>query len=294
MSRAVRCGMVRSLLLTILLALPLSAQAQTTPSAAQAQALIDRLLRTSLGSQTRIQITYGAVDPALPLRLGPPFMVLANLRLSSNAGAFVQHRIFATTPLAPNEAQAALVSRLASSGWVVQPGNAPPFGFSSVSIPGGTTFYREGSTNFGLSVILTERAGQTELDLNLNVLPAQLIANFKAQPAQVARSSLPLLQAFPGARIQGAVPAAFDFGAWSTAQVLTTRKAGDVLDFYSAQLQAAGWQQQSETTDGPLRVLTYRVKDVKGQPALGTLGIRSLEQGGGYVLTVSVQGFNPR
>ena len=70
--------------------------------------------------------------------------------------------------------------------------------------------------------------------------------------------------------------------------------AGEVFAFYSAQLKAAGWKARTDTQDGPLRVVTYSLKDLNGREALGTLGIRPWEkEGGGYVLTVSVQGFKP-
>lgn len=50
----------------------------------------------------------------------------------------------------------------------------------------------------------------------------------------------------------------------------------------------------TDTTTGPLRVITYALKDVNGREALGTLGIRPWEkEGGGFVLTASVQGFKP-
>lgn len=73
----------------------------------------------------------------------------------------------------------------------------------------------------------------------------------------------------------------------------TERSANEVLAFYSAQLRAAGWKALTDTTTGPLRVVTYALTDLNGREALGTLGIRPWEKGGGHVLTVSVQGFKP-
>lgn len=83
-------------------------------------------------------------------------------------------------------------------------------------------------------------------------------------------------------------------GVW----VQTDGSAGEVLTHYSAQLKAAGWKTVgwkavTDTTTGSLRVITYAVTDLNGREALGTLGIRPWEKDGGYVLTVSVQGFKP-
>ncbi|MDL2343783.1 hypothetical protein QOL99_06435 [Deinococcus sp. MIMF12] len=126
------------------------------------------------------------------------------------------------------------------------------------------------------------------------MVPAQVIASFKKAPTSIPRSSLPLLKVFPGATIKGTYPATSPSGAMSSAHVQTARSANEVLGFYSAQLKAAGWRARTDTTDGPLRVVTYSLKDLNGREALGTLGIRPWEgAGGGYVLTVTVQGFKP-
>ncbi|MFC4637472.1 hypothetical protein [Deinococcus hohokamensis] len=116
-------------------------------------------------------------------------------------------------------------------------------------------------------------------------------------PASAARpqSSLPALKALPGAMIKVGYAGGSSGGVITTAHLTgTSLSAGEVFAFYSAQLKAAGWKAVTDTTIGPLRVVTYALKDLNDREALGTLGLRPWDkEGGGYVLTASVQGFMP-
>lgn len=246
------------------------------------------------GPNADTQVTYGAVPAALPIRLDPRLSVVASVRSSFNGGQNIQNRVLVTTALPAEQALTVLAKSLEATGWKVRPTYGFPFGFASAQTVQNAGFYREGDPNFALDAVLTERGSATELDLNLNVVPPQAIASFKQAPSLVPRSSLPLLKAFPDATIKGTYPASFPNGSLSSAYLKTERSANEVFSFYSAQLKAAGWKARTDTADGPLRVVTYSLKDLNGREALGTLGLRPWEkEGGGYVLTVSVQGFKP-
>lgn len=290
--------MPKVLLLAVLLlgttSRPVLAQPAPAPTAAQSAQLAERLLRNMNGPSAETQITYGAVPGTLPLRLDTPLEVLASIRTSQQGGRYVYWRILAGSARPAEETRAALHRSLEASGWKPQPSYGQPIGFATAQTVRHTGYYREGSTNFVLNANLVERGGRTEVELGVNVVPAQAIANLKKAPTYRPQSSLPLLRAFPGATVKGGFTPTYPSGAISSAHVQTTRSANEVFDFYSAQLRAAGWKARTDTTDGPLRVVTYSLRDLNGREALGTLGIRPWEkEGGGYVLTVSVQGFKP-
>lgn len=277
-----------------------SAQAQTTPAAnaptpAQAEQLNERLFRSMYGPGADVQITYGAVPVNLPVRLDPRLSVLAGIRTVQNGGKFVQNRVLVSTDLTAEQALEALKTSLETGGWKARPAYGSPIGFANQQTNRYSSYYREGNPNLLLDANLTERAGRTELDLNVNVLTAQALASIKKAPTYRPQSSLPLLKAMPGVTVKAAgYLGSSPNGSISSAHVLTDRSAGEVFAFYSAQLKAAGWKARTDTQDGPLRVVTYSLKDLNGREALGTLGIRPWEkEGGGYVLTVSVQGFKP-
>lgn len=127
----------------------------------------------------------------------------------------------------------------------------------------------------------------------MNPVGALQLNQLKKVPSYIARSSLPALKALPGSKGKANYPIGGPYGSMSGVWVQTDRSAGEVLTHYSAQLRAAGWKAVTDTTTGSLRVITYAVTDLNGREALGTLGIRPWEKDGGYVLTVSVQGFKP-
>lgn len=290
--------MSRTTLLAALLlgttSLPALAQAAPAPAAGQSAQLVERLLRSMTGPSGDAQVTYGAVPDTLPLRLASPLEVLASIRTSQQGGSYVYWRVLAGSPLPADETRAALQKSLEAGGWKPQPQYSQPIGFVTNQTPRNQGYYREGSTNFVLNANLVERGGRTELELGVNVVPAQAIASLKKAPTFRPQSSLPQLRAFPGATVKGGYTPTSPNGSISSAHVQTTRPAGEVFNFYSAQLKAAGWTARTDTADGPLRVVTYSLRDLNGREALGTLGIRPWErEGGGYVLTVSVQGFKP-
>ncbi|MCP2014469.1 hypothetical protein L1280_001620 [Deinococcus sp. HSC-46F16] len=279
---------------TSLPALAQTAPAQSSPTAEQAAQLVERLLRSMAGPSGDTQVTYGAVPGTLPLRLDAPLEVLASVRTGQQGGGYVYWRILAGSALPAEETRAALQKSLEAGGWKPQPLYGQPIGFATQQTARNQGYYREGGTNFVLNANLVERGGRTEVELGVNVVPAQAIANLKKAPTYRPQSSLPLLKAFPGATVKGGYTPTVPNGAISSAHVQTTRPAGEVFNFYSAQLKAAGWKARTDTADGPLRVVTYSLRDLNGREALGTLGIRPWEkEGGGYVLTVSVQGFKP-
>ncbi|WP_216322556.1 hypothetical protein [Deinococcus aestuarii] len=275
-----------------LLSTPALAQA-TPPTPEQAAQVIERLLPGVGDPNVENEITYGTLPPSLPLRLDGRFEVLAALRTTTNRGQFVTHRIFLRTDLPADQAQEALRRVLTGGGWRALPGQGQPFGFVSPQAPSSSAFYREGEPNFILNANSAERGGKTELDLNLNVVPREQIESFQRLIFSVPRSSLPSLKPLPGATIRVGYTQNFPNGTLSSAHVQTDRSANEVFSFYSAQLKAAGWKARTDTTDGPLRVVTYSLTDLNGREALGTLGLRPWEKEGGYVLTVSVQGFKP-
>lgn len=273
---------------------PPPVQATTPPTPEQAAQVIERLFGSMYGPGAETQLTYGAVPATLPLRLDPRLGVIASLRTSSNGGQFVQHRVLLSTPLPPEQARAALEQSLAATGWKPLPNYGQPVGFVTQQTVRNAGFYREGGTNLILHANLLGREGRTDLDLNVNPVGEQQIASIKKAPTSRPYSSLPLLRALPEAAVKGGSVVTTVNGALSSVHVQTRRSANEVLAFYSAQLRAAGWKARTDTTDGPLRVVTYSLRDLNGREALGTLGIRPWEkEGGGYVLTVSVQGFKP-
>lgn len=288
--------MPRTLLLAALLvatSTPVSAQA-TAPTPDQAGQLVDRIYRSTFGPNAETQVTYGAVPSSLPIQLDPRLTVVASVRSSFDNGHNVQNRILLTTTLPAEQAFAVLQQSLAATGWKARPDYGSLFGFASAQTVRNAEFYREGTPDFVLNAALAEQENTIELDLTLNVVPPQAIASFKTPFTIGPRSSLPLLKALPNAIINGSAPVTFPNGALSSAYLQTGRSANEVFSFYSAQLKAAGWKARTDTTDGPLRVVAYSLKDLNGREALGTLGIRPWEkEGGGYVLTVSVQGFKP-
>lgn len=217
-------------------------------------------------------------------------LLLAALLTMTPSSALAQP----TPPPTDEEALAVLARSLDVSGWKARPSYAPLLGFASAQTVRNDGFYREGASNFSLNAAITQRTGVTELDIQVGVVSGEAIASFKRVPTQVARSSLPLLKTFPGASIKATYPATSPSGAMSSAHVQTSRPANEVFNFYSAQLKAAGWKARTDTTNGSLRVVTYSLKDLNGREALGTPGIRPWEkEGGGCILTVTVQGFKP-
>lgn len=293
-----------SLLLPLLVS---SALAQTVPAAptvtlsgpaptpAQAQKLAERLLLSNFGPGSQAEVTYG-LPAALPLKLPAPFEVAATVRAKYPGNGTAFYRVFASAPLGASAARDTLQAQLTAQGWKMQQ-SGQPIGFEGNYQPNFLNFYREGSTPFALNAnIIGTGSGagdSSNVEIVLNPIGQQQLAQLKKQPNYMPRSSLPLLRALPGSKSAVKYPATGPSGSLSSVWVQTDKAAGEVFNHYSAQLKAAGWKALTDTTTGPLRVVTYGLTDLNGREALGTLGIRPWEKDGGYVLTVSVQGFKP-
>lgn len=289
-----------SLLLPLLAS---SALAQTVPAAPtltlsdpaptpeQAQKLAERLLLSNFGPGSQAEVTYG-LPAALPLKLSAPFEVAATVRAKYPGNSNPFYRVFASAPLGASAARDALQAQLTAQGWKLQQ-SGQPIGFEGNYQPNFLNFYREGSTPFALNATVISTGKSSNVEIVLNPIGQQQLAQLKRQPNYMPRSSLPLLRALPGSKSAVKYPATGPSGSLSSVWVQTDKAAGEVFNHYSAQLKAAGWKALTDTATGPLRVVTYGLKDLNGREALGTLGIRPWEKDGGYVLTVSVQGFKP-
>ena len=292
-------------LLLALTAVPAVAQAASqgpavtvsgpAPTAEQVQKLAERLLLGNFGPNTQSEVTYG-LPATLPLKLPAPFEVAGTVRTKYAGGGNVFYRVFASAPLSASAVRDALQAQLTAQGWKVQQ-SGQPFGFEGNYQPNFLNFYREGSTPFALNANIigtgSGTGGSSNVDIGVNPISQQQLAQLKKQPTYVPRSSLPLLRALPGSKSTVKYPATGPAGSLSSVWVQTDRSAGEVFNHYSAQLKAAGWKALTDTATGPLRVVTYSLTDLNGREALGTLGIRPWEKDGGYVLNVSVQGFKP-
>jgi len=267
------------------------------PTPKQAQQIIERLSWQYTGPNPPTHVVYGAVPAALPVRLTAPIDVLVSFRMVY--GSNVTHRILLGSDDAPDVVLQAVGAQLAATGWKPVYAYTPRAGFQSPQAEQSRTFYYVIPTGKGegysatLSVV--SRGGQTNVDLNVGTAPATQIEGLKRAASYAPKSSLPALNALPGAKIKVGSASGSPNGLISTAYVTgTALGANGVLSHYNAQLKAAGWKAVTDTTTGPLRVITYALKDVNGREALGTLGIRPWEkEGGGFVLTASVQGFKP-
>lgn len=264
----------------------------TTPTVQQAQQLTERLLQTMSGPNGQVQLTYGLPE-VLPVTLQDPVKVLATVRLNYGGSSVVSYRVFARAEQSSLDARETLLNMLEAGGWKGQPSTPTPFGFQGNQVPGYLNMYREGQTHYVLNATFMERNGGADIEMNLNVISAAQLAQLKRTPSYLPRSSLPALKVFPGSQSKATYPSGHPNGSLSSVWVKTQASAGEVLSHYSAQLKAAGWKAVTDTTSGPLRVVTYTLKDLNGREALGTLGLRPWEKDGGYVLTVSVQGFKP-
>lgn len=278
------------------------AQAQTVPPAkvvttgpaptvTQAQNLAERLMTSMTGPGSLAEVTYG-LPAALPLKLPAPFEVVGAVRTRYSANSTVFYRIFASAPLGAAATRDALQKQLLAQGWKM-PQQGQQLGFEGNYQPNYLNFYREGNTNFVLNANLVGVAEKTNIEMTVNPVTKAQLEQLKRQSSYVPRSSLPFLKALPGSRSKATYPTTGPSGSLSSVWVQTDKGAGAVFEHYSAQLRAAGWKALTDTTTGTLRVVTYSLKDLNGREALGTLGIRPWEKDGGYVLTVSVQGFKP-
>lgn len=274
---------------------PPAVTGQPTPE--QAQQIIERLGGQYGGPNGPAQIVYGAVPAGLPVTLSAPIDVLVSFR--SVYGSNVAYRLLLGSAATPDEALKALDAQLNAGGWKTFGNYGVRSGFVSTVNEQYRNYYREtpGGQGAGYmaNVNVSNRTGRTSIDLNVNTAPAQQIASVKKAPTSQPQSSLPALTPLPSAKIKVGYGGGSPNGLMSTAHVTgTSLSANEVLSFYNAQLKKAGWKAVTDTTNGPLRVITYHVRDVNGREALGTLGIRPWEkEGGGFVLTASVQGFKP-
>lgn len=267
------------------------------PTPAQAQQIIERLSVQFGGPNTPTNIVYGAVPTALPLKLGAPINVLVSFRLAY--GSNVMYRILLDSAATPEAAVQGVSEQLAATGWKHVDPYTPRGGFESPQAEQSRTFAFVNPAGKGEGFVavaaVVRRGDRTNIDLNVSPAPASQIDGLRRAAAYAPKSSLPALTPLPGATIKVGAESGSSNGLISTAYVTgTARRANEVLAHYSAQLKAAGWKAVTDTTTGPLRVITYAVKDVNGREALGTLGIRPWEKdGGGFVLTASVQAFKP-
>ena len=294
--------MLKKLSALLLLAAP-AALAQTAPpspaltvsgpapTAEQAQKLAERLLLGNFGPNSQAEVTYG-LPAALPLKLGAPFEVTGTVRMKYPGNSNPFYRVFVGAPLSASAARDALQAQLTAQGWKVQQ-SGQPLGFEGNYQPNYLNLYREGAAPFALNVNVSGAGDSSNVEMVVNPIGKAQLAQMKKQPNYMPRSSMPFLKALPGSKSKANYPASGPAGSLSTVWVQTDRSAGEVFNHYSAQLKAAGWKALTDTTTGPLRVVTYSLKDLNGREALGTLGIRPWEKDGGYVLTVSVQGFKP-
>lgn len=280
------------------LAQPVTSPAVTgQPTPEQALQIIERLGGQYGGPNGPAQIVYGAVPAGLPVTLRAPIDVLVSFR--TVYGSSVSYRLLLGSDAAPDAALKALDAQLSASGWRAFGNFGPRSGFVPTVNEQYRSYYRETPGGQGegymASVNVNNRTGRTGIDLTVNTAPAQQIASVKKAPSAQPQSSLPALTPLPGAKIKVGYGGSSPNGLISTAHITgTPLSANEVLSFYNAQLKKAGWKAVTDTSNGPLRVITYHVRDVNGREALGTLGIRPWEkEGGGFVLTASVQGFKP-
>lgn len=264
---------------------PAAAPDPNAPTLEQAQAITERLLRTFNGPNT--QIVYGQIPEGLNLSLDKDFTVQATFK--TKHGNEVIWRVLATTPGDLLTTRDRLTPALQASGWTAL--NQNQVGFVGENSPLYGNFYRTGDANLVMNVGVQVADGHTDIDLNINPVPASQIAFFKKNNAP--QSSLPLLLPLPGATTRtAAYGGGGPNGTLSSVDVKTSASQNEVFSHYSAQLKAKGWKALTDTTTGPLRAVTYALTDLNGREALGTLGIRTWKSGE-YVLTVSVQGFKP-
>ncbi|WP_221089933.1 hypothetical protein [Deinococcus aquaedulcis] len=279
-----------------------TALAQNTPAAPtvvgqptpeQATQLIERLVSNPGARQ---QLIYGALPAGLPLTLSEPLTLLASIRTPYSSGS--NTRVLLSSAQGRDATLATLGAQLGASGWTARKPYGVPFGFQVPQSEVYRSFYYEPPAGSGGGAYLAdlnvrELGGRTAVDLNIGTITAQQLAGLKKQPQSAPQTSLPSLRALPGAQLRAAMNSGSANVTVSSVYVTgTPLSAGEVLGFYSAQLKAAGWKAVTDTTTGPLRVITYALKDLNGREALGTLGLRSWEKGG-YALMVSVQGFKP-
>lgn len=249
-------------------------------------------MREMTGPGSRAQVVYG-IPATLPLKLSAPFKVVGTIRSQYATSNTVSYRVYASTTQSVTVAREDLKKRLRAQGWKEQ-FVSYALGFESNDQLGSLGFYREGKPPLVLYADVVAGPGGKSNDVQISVttITAEQVAQIRKRPTYAGRSSLPVLRPIPGSKSQAKAPTSGANGSMSSVWVKTNKKAGDVLSHYSSQLRAAGWKLRTDTAAGGLRVLTYSLKDTSGQEALGTLGIRSWNQGG-YVLTVSVQGFRP-
>lgn len=207
----------------------------------------------------------------------------------TNQGNDVIWRVLATAPDGLLTARENLMAALQASGWKAL--NQNQVGFVGENTPLDGNFYRTGDINFLMNIGVQFVDGHAEIDLGVNTVPASQIAFYKKNSAP--QSSLPLLLPLSGAITRTAAYAGGGpNGMLSSVSVKTSASQNEVFSHHSAQLRARGWKALTDTTTGPLRAVTYALTDLNGREALGTLGIHTWKSGE-YVLTVSVQGFEP-
>ncbi|WP_424951891.1 hypothetical protein [Deinococcus sp.] len=278
------------LMLLSALGLPSLAQTltQTTPS--DQQALIDRLLRVNnpQGSNT---VTFGALPETLPLTLSSGVRVQATVR-SVGLGGTPSYRIFAVGTGTLEAARRSLLGDLQASDWQPIP-ILPVRGFQASDGALNSTFFREGQFPLTLNINVQNVQERVELDITVNAVNDLTISSLKNNARYAPKSAMPVLFPLPGASVSQAPDVGGSRQGYVTsAHVLSNLSANEVTSFYSAQLRKAGWRAVTDTRSGELRVVTYLLTDLGHRQAVGVLGIRTQAEGD-YILTASVNGFNP-
>ncbi len=289
MTRALR---LLPLILASALSLPVLAQNSDTssPTPPDQQALIERLLRVNnpSGSNT---VTFGGLPSTLPLTFSPDVQVQATVR-SVGIGGVPSYRIFAVSNGTLDAARQALLGDLQASGWQTIP-IIPVRGFQTTGGSLNNTFFRAGKFPLTLSINIQTVQQKVEVDIAVSAVNDLVISSLKNSTRYAPKSSMPALFPPPGASVDVAPDVGGSRqGVINSARVLSKLSAGEVLSFYSQQLKKAGWQAVTDTRSGELRVVTYLLTDLGGRQAVGVLGIRTQAEGD-YILTASVNGFNP-
>jgi hypothetical protein len=268
-------------LATLVLAPPPAAIAQTANNTDLRQTLSDRLL----GVPQSAQLYPGQFPPNLPLDVPlPPNSTLIGSEEQSFAGTVPTTQVIVLDdPESPNDSLSFYARALPAIGWTPPPTNVnvPPgiTGFlpgppSSPASNNLSATYCSSQTGPWLSITAFPEAaadGTTMSDVRLRV--TQRVSQLNSfgpcsapatVPGPVVQSPgadlLPQLAEPPGVQVHPGASATNGSGGYSsTATAVTDESAADLHDFFSVQLEAAGWTQTAGGADGPLAWSTWSV-----------------------------------
>ncbi|GBF04985.1 hypothetical protein DAERI_030151 [Deinococcus aerius] len=257
-----------------------AAPAPTPASLAAERELVRRALSFDFGPsevETRLLVGQLPPQPLGPLPALPGSRVIGSVLRTSSAPDFpTSQNVYLDSPAAPAQVGSALQTSLTARGWTAFPRQGLPFagtGFLPQEPTDFLSFYRL-EEGVALYASLRRVGNVTQVGLNLSRNP-----NLRDQVRSEAgggfpRPDLPALRPPEGTSVQPRGVGGGS-GSWNSgAAIQSPLTATALLDFYAAQLKAAGWTPITLTPPGRIVTSVWRFTDEDKNEATGVLTLR--------------------